>query len=79
MENHRCAGQLLIKGLKRNDVIHLLAGGENLELTFVALGAMYLGIVPAFSDATLSDEALLVQVEKKLQIIICLQLFSEKI
>ena len=61
----------MIKGLKRNDVIHLLAGGENLELAFVALGAMYLGIVPAFSDATLSDEALLVQVEIKFVIAIC--------
>ena len=49
-------------GLKQNDVIHLLAGGENLEPAIVALGAMHLGIVPTFSDATLSDGALLVQV-----------------
>jgi hypothetical protein len=61
--NFRCAGYFLKKGVRRNDVIHLFTGGDHFELAFIALGAMYLGTVPAFSDAAISDEALLIQVD----------------
>jgi hypothetical protein len=42
-------------------VVHLLADGCGLEIVFAILGAWFVGAVPAFGEASLSDAALIDQ------------------
>lgn len=49
-------------GLKAGEVVHLLTGGEHLEVVIAALAVWYIGAVPAFGESSLSEEALVDQV-----------------
>ena len=49
-------------GVKPNDVVHILVGGDHLDIPFAVLGAWYIGAIPAFGEATLCEEALVDQV-----------------
>ena len=49
-------------GVKPNDVVHILVGGDHLDIPFAVLGAWYIGAIPAFGEATLCEGALVEQV-----------------
>ena len=52
-----------VLGIRANDVVHLLTAGDHLEIFFAVLGLWHLGAVPAFGESSLSDEALVDQVD----------------
>ncbi len=51
-------------GLKAGQVVHLLTGGDHLEVVIAALAVWYIGAVPAFGESSLPEEALVDQVEQ---------------
>ena len=51
-------------GVSAGDVIHFLTGPEEVEVVFAVLAAFLVGAVPAFGDATITEQALLDQVDK---------------
>jgi hypothetical protein len=48
-------------GVGCGDVVHLLTRKSGLQIVFAVLGAWFIGAVPAFSESSLSDEALIEQ------------------
>ena len=51
-------------GVSAGDIIHFLTGPEEVEVVFAVLAAFLAGAVPAFGDATITEQALLDQVVK---------------
>ena len=68
-----------VLGINANDVVHLLTVGDHLEIFFSVLGLWHLGALPAFGESSLSDEALVDQVEIRcfLPFLISVNLFTK--
>ena len=49
-------------GIRANDVVHIMIGGNSFHIPFAVLGALYIGAVPAFGELWLPEETLATQV-----------------